>query len=110
MTILYPGAASPADIIERARRLADEIERLAADGAPTAADLARAPVLDLYRPAQRTAAALIGVVTGHPTVRDRHVALTTEIFAIDPERSWARSWSRLYALGSPVELRDRRRQ
>ncbi len=110
MSIFYPGAASPADIIECARRLADDIERLAANGAPTAADLARAPVIDLYRSAQRPTTALIGVVSGHPTVRNRHVAMTTEIFAIDPERSWARSWSRLYALGSPVELRDRRRQ
>ena len=110
MTILYPGAASPADIIERARRLADDIERLAANGAPTAADLARAPVIDVYRPAQRAMGALIGVVTGHPTVRDRHVALTTELFAIDCDAGWARSWSRFYALGRPIDLRDRRRQ
>ena len=110
MPIVYPGAVSPGDIIEHARRLADDIERLVANGGPTAADLARAPVIDLYRPAQRPTTALIGVIAGHPTVRNRHVAMTTEIFAIDPERGWARSWSRLYALGFPVEFRDRRRQ
>lgn len=110
MPIVYPGAAGPADIIERARRLADDIERLAAAGGPTAADLTRAPVIDLYRPAQRTATALIGVVAGHPSVRNRHVTLTTEVFAIDSDAGWARTWSRFYALGRPIDLGDRRRQ
>jgi hypothetical protein len=110
MSIVYPGASDPADIIKCARRLADDIEQLVACGGPTAADLAGAPVIDLYRPAQRPATALIGVLVGHPTVSNRHVAMTTEIFAIDPDAGWARSWSRFYALGRPVELRDRRRQ
>jgi hypothetical protein len=103
MAILYPGAAGPDEIIEQAHRLADDVERLLSRGMPTDANLAGAPIIDLYRPAPRAVTALIGVMTGHPTVTDRRPGLTTEVFALDADadRPWARTWSRWYLLGRP---------
>ena len=109
MTIKFPGDR-PDAIVECARRLTADVERLAATGAPTAADLAGAPVLDWWLPTRRQVFSLIGIVSGHPTVGDRHPALTSEIFAFDAAAGWARSWTRFYALGRSASLFDRRAQ
>ena len=109
MAIKFPGDR-PDSIVECARRLTADVERLAAIGAPTAADLAGAPVLDWWLPTRRQVFSMIGVVSGHPTISDRHTALTTEIFAFDAAAGWARSWSRFYALGRSASLFDGRTQ
>jgi len=110
MAILFPGADSAESIIDCANRLATDIERLVADGSPSAADLSSAPVLDHWRPAPRILTCLAGMVTGHPIVRDGRMMLTSQLFAIDEEARWARSWSRLYSLRSPGDPPTWRRQ
>ena len=111
MTILFPAAGGdPATIVAQARRLADDVERTLSGAPLTDAVLAGAPVLDAWRPALRSVHALVGVVAGHPGVADGHHALTSELFAIDVERGFARTWSRFYQLGRPFVLADRRTQ
>ena len=106
---LFPGGDAPKIIIDSARRLAADIELIAAGG-PTAGDLDGAPILDQWRPVQRSTSALVGIVCGHPTMRDWRPTMTSELFAIDPDMGWARTWSRFYALGRPAGVTDRRRQ
>ncbi len=111
MPIRFPLDPDPRRTISEARAAADDLERMLAGAWPTAADLARAPVIDLWRPALRPAFALIGVVHGHPTVAAGHTALTSDIVAFDLDGlSWARSRSRLYALGGPLDCAGGMRQ
>ncbi len=106
MTVLFPRAGlSPDDLAAAARRLADDLAFLAAGRAPDPGALADAPVLDLWRPARRPAVALLGFAGAKRTVR-----LTTELFAIDSDAQWARTFSRWYALGRPVGVDLGRRQ
>ncbi len=104
MPLQFPGFADPADLVRQARDFADAIDRIVATGAPSADELSRAPVLDWWRPATRTAPALIGLVAGHPRLRAGATTMTAELFAIDADAGWARTWSRVYRLGRPIDL------
>jgi len=53
---------------------------------------------------------LIGVVGGHPLLRDRRAIMTSPWFLIDREGGWARTWLRFYALGRPADLTNERPQ
>jgi hypothetical protein len=110
MAIQFPGGESPVEIVAHLRRLADDIERVAADGGPSAAEMANAPIIDFYRLGIRPATGLVGVVARHPRRPDGRLTMTSEIFAIDRDAGWARTWSRFYALGSPGGGADRWRQ
>jgi len=102
MSLILPSSESGglADIAAQARRLADALDRLAANrGRPSAADLAGAPVLDCWQPTTRWAPALIGLATGHPRIGAGRATVTSELFAVDTTASWARTWSRYYRLG-----------
>ena len=99
MPILFPGGDSAEAIVAFARKLAEDFERLTADGSPSRSDLATAPVIDLWRPAPRILLALAGTVTGHPILRDGRPTITSQLFAYDEAAGWARTWSRYYALG-----------
>jgi hypothetical protein len=96
--------------LAQARALSDDLAAIIERGGPSAADLAQAPVIDLWRPAVRTQTGLLGVVAGHPGIIDGHRALTTSIFAIDVDAGWARTWSRFYRLGRPHGSDDVRPQ
>lgn len=113
MSLILPSSDSGglADIAAQARRLADALDRLAANrGRPSAADLAGAPVLDCWQPTSRLAPALIGLVTGHPRIGDDRATITSELFAVDTTARWARTWSRFYKLGDAAPMDSRRRQ
>jgi hypothetical protein len=97
--------------IAQARALADDLAAVIERGAPPpAADLAQAPIIDLWRPAVCTQTGLLGVVAGHPRIIDGRSALTTSIFAIDVDAGWARTWSRFYRLGRSHGSNDGRPQ
>jgi hypothetical protein len=111
MSILFPSTADdPSQIVAQARRLADDIERMTHGAEFSLATLSGAPVLDAWRPALRSVHALVGAVAGHPGIIDGHTAITSELFAIDVEAGWARTWSRFYALKRPFVLADGRLQ
>lgn len=83
----------------RTRRLADDLARLLADGGPTDADLADAPLLDRWVKAARMLPALAGSVSGHPVMGDRPRIVTSDLFALDADAGWARTANRFYRLG-----------
>jgi hypothetical protein len=99
MPVLFPGGdARPSSAA--LRRLADDLDRLAGDGHPTASDLRGAPLLDCWRRALRPTDALIGFVTGHPNLRDGRPTLTSDLFAIG--EGFARTFNRWYRLGDEL--------
>ena len=111
MSVLFPTAGgTPDDLVDAARRLADDLARLAARAGPAPSVLAAAPILDFWQPSVRPTGALVGVVTGHPNIVAGHTALTTDLFAIDAEGAWARTWSRFYRLGRAGARTDGRLQ
>lgn len=44
---------------------------------------------------------LVGVVTGHPRLRHGARCITSPLVRIEPDKGWARTFSRYYRLGRP---------
>lgn len=89
------------------QEMAEDLARLSADfahlrdqGQPTEAMLRDAPILQCWGAAQGPAPCLIGSVIGHPILGDRRIIHTSEVYALDPDEGWARTWSRFYRLGT----------
>lgn len=59
--------------------------------------------IDRWCLARRTVPCLIGIPAGHPRIADGEPFFTSELYFIDPKRSLARSFSRWYELGEPVD-------
>jgi hypothetical protein len=98
---LAPEAITP-DLTARLRALADDLDRIAQGTAPTAADLAHAPLLVDWRFMLTWAGvSLVGFVAGHPLRGSRHIA-TSPVWVLDPALRWARTLSRFYRLGLPA--------
>ena len=70
---------------------------------PTEEDLADAPALNgwAFRNAPDDLVRLVGWVTDHPLLEDGWIT-TSVVLAIDPERKWARTVSRLYRSEVPL--------
>lgn len=81
------------------RVLADDLDRISAGHAPTAMDLANAPLLVEWEPKLTPAQepAIRGVVHGHPAIPDGET-LRAEILAVDPDLSWIRTWTGFFRL------------
>ncbi|MEX6505878.1 DUF6634 family protein [Jiella sp. M17.18] len=76
--------------------LVHDLRRYAAEGGPTPAELAAAPLIsEPLLVADPVAIRLAGVVTGHPRVGPGP-AMTSQIYAVDPCSRWVRSYSRLW--------------
>jgi hypothetical protein len=87
------------ELSARLRGLAYDLERIRAGVAPTAEELARAPlIVDWGTALSPLGLQLIGSVTGHPLLGDR-AALTSQVWAADPDGQWVRTISRFYRLG-----------
>lgn len=93
-----------ADDLRTLERLVDDLARYAAEGGPTAVELAAAPVI--RRPqliSDPVAFRLAGLVTGHPLVA-AGPAVSSRLYAIDLNRTWIRSYSRLWRVeGWPAD-------
>ena len=78
-------------------------ERLHAGELPSDAELADAPVLDLwaFESIGDGLVRLVGIVHGHPILDDGS-CWTSPLLAIDRHRMWARTVSRLYRLGKSL--------
>jgi hypothetical protein len=95
---LLPRHVEP-DLAAKLRVLADDLERIAAATAPTAAELANAPLLVDWRCVLSAAGLrLLGRVTGHPRLGDTDV-MTSQLWAADSDGTWIRTLSRFYRLG-----------
>jgi hypothetical protein len=91
--------------IARLESLLIDLKRIADGSGPTPDDLASAPLLDQYVVSMRSAPCLIGRPSGHPILRGDVIA-TSELWAMAPERGWARTLSRFYRLGRPFGRGD----
>lgn len=72
---------------------------------PSASDLTDAPYLDRWIAMQEFTGRIVlfGDVTGHPLLRDTGI-VTSQLFGIDAKAGWARTLSRWYRLGRPLNL------
>jgi hypothetical protein len=95
-----PGGISPLvhQEIEKLRRLANDLERIASGQGPIESELQAAPLLSGYWRASRPVPCLMGRVEGHPSIFAK-MATTSDLWAIAPEHRWARTYSRWYRLG-----------
>lgn len=102
LSLLSPGAVTPA-LTAKLRRLASDLDRIAAAAAPTAAELSHAPLLVDWRPVLTLSGlALTGFAAGHPQLGSKKV-VTSQLWTLDPELHWARTLSRFYRLGVPED-------
>ncbi len=103
--IFHPGAPerTAAVLLEEARRqeaLAADLRRLAADAAPSPAELAAAPLLQDWTWLSRSVRCLGGTVQEHPVLPDGRIR-TSEVLVHAPSQHWVRTLSRWYVLGRP---------
>jgi hypothetical protein len=80
--------------------LVADLRRIVAGDAPTADELAYAPLLLDYALTFRPAPCLRGDVVGHPEFGNRNV-FTSQLWAYSPRNNWCRTLSRFYRLGMP---------
>jgi hypothetical protein len=97
---LLPRHVEP-DLASKLRKLADDLDCIAAGTAPTAAELADAPVMLDWRCVLSTVGLrLIGRVSGHPRLGDT-AAMTSQLWAAGSDCAWIRTLSRFYELAEP---------
>jgi uncharacterized protein DUF6634 len=102
---LDPARIEP-NLARRLHTLAHDCERLALGRPVSPILLAKAPLLEDWVPALTPQGVqLIGHVTGHPLLGDC-AAATTPLWLADPDGAWARSLSRFYRLGPPLDRDD----
>jgi hypothetical protein len=102
MSAQFPGDR-PEVTIAKLRRLTTDLSRIRSGNGPTAAEIEGGPMLDGWALCVRPVTSLIGVVRGHPVLREHHRIVTSELFAINPVGGWARTYSRFYVLGTPAD-------
>jgi hypothetical protein len=91
------------DLGRRLRALADDCDRLEHGRSVSPVLLQKAPLLEDWVPAiTPQGVQLVGQVTGHPLLGDC-AAATTALWFADPNGAWARSLSRFYRLGPPLD-------
>jgi hypothetical protein len=83
---------------EKIIRLAADLEAIARGQAPTAQDLAQAPLLLNWNTISVPSIALTGLVLDHPKLGTTPIT-TSLVYAMCPDFTWARTLSRYYALG-----------
>jgi hypothetical protein len=100
MSAQFPGD-SIEFTIEKLRRLASDLSCIRSGKGPTRPEIVGAPVLDWWAIGVRPVGCLIGA-DGHPILREQSRIVTSELFAIDTSRGFARTYSRFYKLGVPA--------
>lgn len=105
---LDPTHVTP-DLGRRLRDLADDCDRLERGRPVSPVVLQKAPLLEDWVPAiTPQGVQLMGHVTRHPLLGDC-AAVTTPLWFADPDGRWARSLSRFYRLGPPLDREGLRR-
>jgi hypothetical protein len=102
-TFIIGGAGPQPDlraVATRLRRLAEDLEAIHRDGRPPRGTLRDVPVISGWSLATHAVACLSGVVTGHPDIGEGRPAITSQLWALDRRRGYARTLNRFYRLGS----------
>ena len=93
--------------IKTLKALVCDLERLLNGEEPKQSELADAPLINNWRIDRRDAVCLAGTFLDHPRLGPIVPnGITSELWYIDPEREYARTFSRFYRLGKPVRFRD----
>lgn len=89
--------------IKALKALVRDLERLLNGEHPHPKELADAPLINNWDFDRRDATCLVGTFIDHPRLR-RIVpnGITSELWYIDPERQYARTFSRFYRLGNGI--------
>jgi hypothetical protein len=99
--MLSPDAIT-SGLTARLRRLADDLDRIAALTAPADEELAQAPLLVDWRLVlSLSGLSLTGFVAGHALLGSGYI-VTSPLWVLDPDLRWARTLSRFYRLGLPM--------
>lgn len=88
---------------DRLRELADDIEAIEEGIAPSQQDLLSAPVLTGWSKVAHQVPVIAGFVAGHPSIKN--LIMTSQVYASDGQ-TWARTLSRWYRLGRPIDPTD----
>ncbi len=101
MFIIGPNSidGDPEAVLDRLERLLHDVQALAAGHRPGAAELRGAPILESFRISTRDVPCLVGQGTDHPLLGNGPV-VTSEVWAIAHDLTWARTLSRWYRLGA----------
>jgi hypothetical protein len=83
------------------RSLAADLEAYGEGQEPSPDELAVAPLVEDWRLGQRVATAVHGTTFDHPVLLGPRNIATSELYFLDPALRWARTFSRVYRLGSP---------
>lgn len=97
--------AEAARTLETLENLVSDLRAIRAGTGPTQSELQYAPLLDLYRLQPYVTFCLSGRVTGHPLLGDTQIH-TSQLWAFDRKRGWARTFSRYYRLGDSMKERQ----
>lgn len=90
--------ASP-ETLSALEKLAMDLRGYLGGQRPDAEELSEAPLLTDWRIGHRVAIALHGSTSDHPVLQGVRNVATSELYALDPNLRWARTFSRLYRLG-----------
>ncbi len=96
--------------IKALKALVHDLERLLNGEHPDPRELAHAPLINNWDFDRRDAVCLVGTFLGHPRLgRIVPNGMTSELWYINPEREYARTFSRFYRLGKPARFRESKR-
>lgn len=103
-----PQHESFAETAERLSALAADLRAIAGGRLPEELLNGPAPILNQWRPAVRPSVCLVGLVGGHPVLvgQDRAIR-TSELWHLDEESGWPRTYSRWYRLGQRAPAQGR---
>ena len=82
-------------------KLLHDIRDLRVGEMPRSLDLKAAPIINQWSYGLVPVRCLAGSVRGHPILGNMARIHTSELILVDPDRGWARTWSRYYRLGTP---------
>lgn len=93
--------------IKALKALVHDLERLLNGEHPDPKELEDAPLISNWDFDRRDAVCLVGTLIAHPRLgRIVPNGITSELWYIDPERKYARTFSRFYRLGKTVRFRE----
>jgi hypothetical protein len=91
--------------IKRLQGLLKDLHQAGIGQLPDKQTIADAPIIENWQMAYRPEPCIVGTMQGHPTVTDGHTGMTSGVWLISPAFGYARTLSRIYALGRPAQGR-----
>jgi len=108
MFILHDNSPLPeiAREINRLQKLLRDLNHAQMGRHPDPQIVAHAPILEGWQVATRPEPCLVGTMHGHPHVEEGHLGMTSGLWLLAPTLGYARTLSRIYALGRSAARRD----